>query len=73
MSTVDPDGSPNCTPVWVDRDGGIAVVNSRLGRRKVRNLERDPRATLTVVARDDPYMWVQVRGAVELTRSGIGA
>jgi pyridoxine/pyridoxamine 5'-phosphate oxidase len=35
-------------------------------RRKARNLRRDPRASVTVFAADDPYRTVDIRGTVEL-------
>jgi len=35
-------------PVWVDVQDGRPVVKQRRGRSWVRNLERDPRVTLTV-------------------------
>ena len=50
IATVREDGSPQATPVWIDYDGVNVLVNSAQGRTKVRNIERDPRATVTVLA-----------------------
>ncbi|MDP1803844.1 MAG: pyridoxamine 5'-phosphate oxidase family protein [Acidimicrobiales bacterium] len=36
LATVDADGTPHVTPVWVDVAGGDVVVNTAEGRRKVR-------------------------------------
>jgi hypothetical protein len=32
------------------------------GRRKHRNLERDPRASITILDSDDPHNYVELRG-----------
>ena len=45
-----PDGSPQVTQTWVDTDGDHIVINSVQGHQKVRNIERDARATLQVEA-----------------------
>jgi PPOX class probable F420-dependent enzyme len=47
LATVNPDGSPHSTPVWVHARGDKILVNSALGRRKVRNIEGDPRVALS--------------------------
>jgi PPOX class probable F420-dependent enzyme len=66
-----PDGSPQVTPVWVDFDGKFILVNTAEGRRKPRNIRRDPRVALDVTSREDPYRMVTVRGrVVELANEG---
>jgi PPOX class probable F420-dependent enzyme len=48
LVTLNPDGSPQITCVWVglDRD---EIVSGHLGRwQKVRNIERDPRVALSI-------------------------
>ncbi|QLG26205.1 PPOX class F420-dependent oxidoreductase [Halorarum halophilum] len=71
VSTLMPDGSPQVTPVWVDHDDGEAVlINTARGRRKERNMQRDPRVGISVVDPDDPYRFVSVRGEAELTEEG---
>ena len=47
IATIREDGSPQATPVWIDYDGEDVLVNSAHGRTKVKNIERDPRATVT--------------------------
>jgi PPOX class probable F420-dependent enzyme len=64
LATVNPDGSPQVTPVWIDREDGRLVVNTAVGRVKDRNMRRDPRVSLTVVNRADDYARVDVRGRV---------
>jgi len=71
MGTIRPDGSAQVTPVWVMLEGDRPVVNSRRGRAKVRNVEREPRATVTVLDAADWNRWVSVEGrVVEVTEEG---
>jgi PPOX class probable F420-dependent enzyme len=70
VGTVNPDGSPQLTIVWIDWDGKHVLFNTAAGRAKPRNLERDPRVTVLVLDRDDGYRWVAVRGVAELTTEG---
>jgi PPOX class probable F420-dependent enzyme len=50
LCTVNPDGSPQASVVWIGLDGDDIVVGHLMGGRKVRNIARDPRVTLTVEA-----------------------
>jgi PPOX class probable F420-dependent enzyme len=71
MGTLRPDGSAQVTPVWTMLEDGRIVVNSAKGRAKVRNVERDPRATVTVLDVADWNRWVSVEGrVVEVTEEG---
>lgn len=71
VATLRTDGSVHGVPVWVDVQDGIPVVNSAEGRAWPRNLERDPRVTLTVQNMENPYEYLEVRGRVsEMTREG---
>jgi PPOX class probable F420-dependent enzyme len=70
LSTVNPDGSPQSTVVWVKRDGEEVLFSSIRGRRKTRNIERDPRASLVVFDPANPYQYVEVRGTVSMTEEG---
>lgn len=47
LATVNPDGSPQASTVWVDVRDGKIMVNTALGRKKPRNLEREPRVALS--------------------------
>jgi PPOX class probable F420-dependent enzyme len=71
VATMRADGTVHGVPVWVDVQDGLPVLNTAEGRAWPRNLERDPRVTLTVQNMENPYEYVEVRGRVgELTRSG---
>ncbi|WP_455360840.1 PPOX class F420-dependent oxidoreductase [Streptomyces sp. SYSU K21746] len=62
LGTVSPDGSPQTSVVWVGWDGDDLVISSQAGRRKVKNVEREPRVSLTVYDRSDPLQYIEVRG-----------
>jgi PPOX class probable F420-dependent enzyme len=62
--TINSDGSPTATPVWATVDGGHVIVNTAIGRRKERNIRREPRVALAMVDRDNPYAWIEIRGRV---------
>jgi PPOX class probable F420-dependent enzyme len=64
VATVMADGSPQVTPVWVEREGDTITFNTATGRVKWQNMRRDPRIALTIVDRDDDYARVVVRGRV---------
>ena len=64
LGTVDADGWPQVTPVWVDAEDNRVLVNTALGRVKERNTRRDPRVALSVTARDNPWDKIDVRGRV---------
>jgi PPOX class probable F420-dependent enzyme len=71
LGTIRPDGTPQVTPVWVMLEGDRVVVNSARGRAKVRNVERDPRATVTVLDQSDWNRWASIEGpVVEVTEEG---
>ncbi|MFB8034337.1 PPOX class F420-dependent oxidoreductase [Streptomyces sp. NPDC056004] len=62
LSTLNPDGSPQSSVVWVSRDGGELLISTEQGRRKERNILRDPRVGLTVFDLARPHLYVEIRG-----------
>lgn len=71
VATLRADGSVHAVPVWVDVQEGRPVLNTAEGRAWPRNLERDPRVTITVQNLENPYEYIMVRGRVsERTREG---
>ena len=67
LATVNPDGSPQTSAMWVGRDGDDAVMSTVEGRRKQRNMARDPRVSLTVIDSADGENYVELRGRVTMT------
>jgi len=70
IATTNPNGYPQLSVVWVERDGNDLLVSTTKGRRKCLNMERDPRVTVLVYPKDDPYSYVEVRGHVRMTEEG---
>jgi PPOX class probable F420-dependent enzyme len=66
LATLNDDGSPQASPVWVTRDGDHVLMSTLEGRQKARNLRRDPRATVVAVNAENPYEYVEIRGTVSL-------
>jgi len=73
VATVDADGRPQVTPVWIDLEGDQLVFNTARGRVKQSNLDSDPRVAVSVVDPDDPFNVVVVRGTVVATEDGADA
>ncbi len=71
LGTLMPDGSPQVTPVWVDREGETVLVNTAKGRQKDKNIQRDPRVAVTLIDPENPYRYLEIRGrVVEATENG---
>jgi PPOX class probable F420-dependent enzyme len=71
LATLQPDGSPQLTPVWFDFDGKHIHVNTAKGRVKARNMQEGSPVAVMIVDPDNPYRYVQVRGRVtRATESG---
>jgi PPOX class probable F420-dependent enzyme len=62
VATVRPNGSAAVTPMWVDLEGDLVLLNGMPGRAWPRNLIRDPRVTICVSAVDNPYECATLRG-----------
>ncbi|MGP0031428.1 MAG: PPOX class F420-dependent oxidoreductase [Acidimicrobiales bacterium] len=74
LCTLNADGSPQVTPLWIELDGDDLLFNTAEGRVKARNLHRDPRVAVSVVDPDDPYNVVALRGTVvDVTTEGADA
>ncbi|MGW1847486.1 PPOX class F420-dependent oxidoreductase [Streptomyces sp. NPDC001966] len=67
LSTLNPDGSPQSSVVWVSRDGGELLISTEQGRRKERNILRDPRVGLTVFDLANPDLYVEIRGTATVS------
>ena len=67
LATVNPDGSPQTSVMWVGRDGHDLLFSTVEGRVKHRNMRRDPRVSVTVIDSSDPENYVELRGRVSMT------
>ena len=67
LATINPDGSPQTSAMWVGRDGADLLFSTVEGRVKHRNMLRDPRVSVTVLDSADPENYVELRGRVSIT------
>jgi len=64
LATIQPDGSPQVTPVWFDFADGKVRVNTAKGRVKARNMSVGSKVALSIIDPDNAYRYVQIRGSV---------
>jgi PPOX class probable F420-dependent enzyme len=69
VATINKDGSPHVTQVWIDHDSDRYIVfNSAFGRRKISNLQRDSRVGISIADQKNPYHYLSATGrVVEIT------
>ena len=67
LATVNADGSPQTSVVWVGRDGDDLLFSTVEGRVKHRNMRRDPRVSVSIIDSADPENYVELRGRVSMT------
>jgi PPOX class probable F420-dependent enzyme len=71
LSTINPDGSPQVTVIWIGLDGDDLVSGHMSRHAKLRNIERDPRVVLSFDAPRapgvflNPYAVLRARAAVQ--------
>jgi PPOX class probable F420-dependent enzyme len=71
VTTLRENGTPHQTVVWVDWDGEHVVLNLNNFRAKLAYLRRDPRVSVLVLDRHDPFRWLGVEGTVaDITPEG---
>lgn len=71
LTTLMPDGQPQVTPIWCNRDGEFILINTMRGFRKEKNMRANPAVTLLVYDPANPLRHVEVRGeVVEMTEAG---
>jgi PPOX class probable F420-dependent enzyme len=67
VATINPDGSPQTSVIWVGRDGNDVVFSTVEGRLKQRNIARDPRVSISVIDTADPENYVELRGRASIS------
>ncbi|UTF53326.1 PPOX class F420-dependent oxidoreductase [Natronosalvus rutilus] len=66
LATIMPDGTPQVTPVWIDRDDdGYVIVNTARNRQKERNVRQNEKVGVSIPDPEDPYRYLSIRGEVE--------
>ena len=64
LATVNADGAPQVTPIWIDYEDGHLLVDAALGTLKLRNVQRDPRVAISIAEDGNLYTKVDIRGEV---------
>jgi PPOX class probable F420-dependent enzyme len=70
VATSNTDGSPQTSVLWATYDGDELLLSTLQGRKKETNWLKDPRTSVLILDRDDPYRYVEVRGTVSMTTEG---
>ena len=74
--TVNRDGSPHVTIVWVGLDGDEIVIGKLMADKKVANIRRDPRVSLSIEAEGEQWgmqNYLVVEGTARITEGGAPA
>jgi PPOX class probable F420-dependent enzyme len=75
LSTINPDGSPQVTVIWIGLDGDAIASGHMHRHKKLKNIERDPRVVLSFDAPRDhgvalnPYAVLRAIATVEPTEA----
>ncbi len=66
VATVNPDGSPQVTPMWIDYDeeSNEILVNTAKGRKKARNMTVGSKVALTILDSTNFYRYAAIQGEI---------
>jgi PPOX class probable F420-dependent enzyme len=71
LTTIMPEGQPQVTPVWCNREGDLVLINTMWGFRKEKNMRQNPNVSLLAYDPTNPLRHVEIRGVVvEMTEAG---
>ena len=71
VATLNADGSPQNSAVWIGLDGDLVTFNTAEGRLKTKNVARDGRVAISVVNQENPYENLIIQGkVVEMAADG---
>jgi PPOX class probable F420-dependent enzyme len=67
LATVRPDGAPQATPMWFlwDPEEGVIKLTHTKERYNFRNIQHEPRVSLSITDPDHEYRYLSMRGVVE--------
>lgn len=70
LTTLMGNGVPQTNVMWVHCDDSHILINTEVGRQKFRNVQKDPRVSIVVWDKQNPYHYAEVRGRVVDTVTG---
>jgi len=62
MTTLEPDGQPQSSVIWIDYDGEYLLLSTAAERRKARNLQANPNVNIFVLDPENGERWLSVIG-----------
>jgi len=67
LATKNSDGTLQISPVWVDYNdiSGNLMINSAIGRRKVKNMKITAPVAISIVDSDNPGRYLSIEGVVD--------
>ncbi|HEX2909518.1 MAG TPA: pyridoxamine 5'-phosphate oxidase family protein [Chloroflexia bacterium] len=71
LTTIMPNGQPQTTPVWCNREGDYIMINTMRDFRKEKNMRVNPHVNLLIYDPANPARNIEVRGLViEMSEKG---
>ena len=71
FAIVLPDSSPHVSPVWIDHQGDLVLVNTPMGTVKQKNATKGKRVSIAISDHNDMYDRITIQGrVVEQTPDG---
>ena len=67
LGTIGASGRPQLSATWFLAEGDTVKISLNTARQKVKNLQADPKASFLILAPDNPYKYVELRGDAEVT------
>ena len=64
FAIVLPDGSPHVTPVWIDHEGDLLLVNTAVGRVKQKHAAKGKPVSIAIADQANMYDRVVIHGRV---------
>ena len=64
FATINPDGTPQISPVWVDYEDGYILINGKVDRIKDRNVHQNPAVAVSVPDPENPFRYLAIQGRV---------
>jgi PPOX class probable F420-dependent enzyme len=65
VATLGPNGEPQNNPVWFDMQDGLIRFSQTTTRQKLRNVQKDGRASFSIVDPENPYRYLEIRATLE--------
>jgi PPOX class probable F420-dependent enzyme len=74
LAIILPNGSPHVTPMWVDHEGDILLINTSVGRVKQKHATKGKPVSIAITDHTNMYERITVQGRVlEQTYEGAEA